>query len=426
MSYSSHPQNAHVAGQTDCASGTAHSLRDVRYLSLFSGAGGLESPHHEPVLCCELDPACRIVLGRRFPEATLHDDVTTLRGSRVPRVDLVTGGWPCQDLSVAGTQQGLEGARSGLFFELLRVAQEARATTIVAENVPNLLTLDGERTFRRVLEAFAAAGFATVAWRTMNARSFGLPHQRRRVFIIASKDPSIPPRLHRRLPPIDAEPERGDAEEVAGFYTTAGLQSICFSVGYVPTLKVGSGLAIPSPPGVYFDGCVRKASDAECLRLQGFDPADFEDVASKDRYRMAGNAVAVPVGRFAMESIATEEAPAAIETGAWRIGPHGMLDEGVVTSLEETFVPEPARNLADFVDLDDRVPLSARAAAGLLTRLDRSGKPCPEELWEALLTAAGDEYSGAREPTCRRLVGADRSRDPESEPQVAAPGLALF
>lgn len=352
----------------------------VRYLSLFSGVGGLEAGHGSPVLCCELDPACHPVLHRRFPDATLARDVRELAP---PAADVVAGGWPCQDLSVAGLRRGLAGERSGLFFELLRVARDANAHTVIAENVPNLLNIEGGTAFRLVLEALAHDGFAHVAWRTLDARAFGLPHQRRRVFLVASRHAEVARALHRPLPELEA----ATAEPCAGFYWTAGLQSICYSRGYVPTLKVGSALSIPSPPAVHFEGVVRKAGPDECLRLQGFDPADFVGVRPADRYRMAGNAVAAPVGRFAFGSLDGAPAPAvdaALEVPA---GPSGYFTKGVIRRVEHS-APTLAADLGRFIDFTDRTPLSPRAASGLLTRLGRSGKPCPEDLRRALVAAA--------------------------------------
>lgn len=110
----------------------------MRYISLFSGIGGLESSSQTPLAVCEIDPWCQKVLSRKFPEAELSKDV---RSFIPPAVDVVVGGWPCQDISAAGLRKGLAGERSGLFFRMLDVAIEAGAHTIVAENVPNLLRL---------------------------------------------------------------------------------------------------------------------------------------------------------------------------------------------------------------------------------------------------------------------------------------------
>jgi DNA (cytosine-5)-methyltransferase 1 len=350
-----------------------------RYLSLFSGIGGLESEADLPILCCEKDPACARLLASRFPGVEVHPDVTTLRP---PAAEVIAGGWPCQDLSVAGLRRGLAGERSGLFFALLRIAREAGAHTVLAENVPNLLSLEGGRTFATVLDALAEAGFPYVSWRRLNARAFGLPHQRVRVLLAASRHREIALALHRPLPPLP--PPRGEGR-AAGFYWTGGLQSICYSEGFVPTLKVGSSLSIPSPPALHFDDVVRKATPAECLRFQGFDPAEFRDMRPKDVYRATGNAVAVPVGRFVFGCLRGEPPGRLRATPAAAPFRDGYREPGGVFEVTHPAPPLSA-DLAAFIDREDRTPLAPRAAAGLLARLSRSGKPCPPDLF-ALLSA---------------------------------------
>ncbi len=361
----------------------------MKYISLFSGIGGLEAAGHDPVLCCEIDPACRAVLTTRFPDTVFHDDIVSLSP---PKSDLVAGGWPCQDISIAGLGKGLEGKRSSLFFAMLSVAVKSSSESIVAENVPNLLRLNRGRVFQEVLDEFAECGYPNVAWRTLNAREFGLPHQRDRIFIVASKHVRIAKALHRQIPYFQTDPVDDHKSPCAAFYTTAGTQSICYSKGYTPTLKVGSSISIPSPPGVHFGDVVRKMTPEECLRLQGFDPAAFRGVKPADVYRMAGNAVAVPVGQFAMAS-AIEEGETEIFTTqlfSSKFEAHGLFVAGEITSVVHQPM-ERARNLSDFIDYNNQEPLSARASAGLVRRLRRSGSPCPSDLYELLCKNGGIE-----------------------------------
>ena len=360
----------------------------MKYISLFSGIGGLEHSSIEPLLHCEIDPACASVLRKRFPGADFHADVTSLDP---PKVDVVAGGWPCQDISVAGLRKGLAGDRSGLFFEMLRVAKQSGAHSVVAENVPNLLTLESGNAFTSVLEAFALEGFPFVAWRTFNAREFGLPQQRRRVFIIASKERNLALNLHREHQYIDRGPRKKKVS--AGFYWTAGLQSICYSVGFVPTLKVGSTLSIPSPPAVEFGDCVRKISPREALAFQGFDPAEFADVSSADVYRMTGNAVPAPIGRWVFDSFEADGTVDIQVSRMFTVGPNGFSEDGSITEVSHPTGPLAA-NLSDFLDWKDDDNFSERAAAGLLSRLRRSGKPCPESLLRRLVEIAGDPLAG--------------------------------
>lgn len=156
----------------------------MAYISLFSGIGGLEHPSIPPILLCEIDNDCRKILSSSYPTAVIYPDVETLAP---PQCDVVCGGWPCQDISIAGTQLGLGGSRSKLFYSLLRIAVEASAESIVAENVPNLLRIAKGEEFLNVLRAFQDAGYPFISWRILNAREFGLPQERRRLLIVASE-----------------------------------------------------------------------------------------------------------------------------------------------------------------------------------------------------------------------------------------------
>jgi DNA (cytosine-5)-methyltransferase 1 len=353
----------------------------MKYVSLFSGIGGLESSNVLPEMLCDINPACRSALQLRFPSIPVWDDVCTLNP---PLADVVAGGFPCQDISTGGKQAGFSGHRSSLFYQMLRVASECRASTIVAENVPNLIDMQGGAVMRAVIESLVEAGFDQIGWRLLNARQFGLPQQRNRVFLVASKCADVARSVHRPLPSVVSEDPSGAAD---GFYWTAGIQSICYSRGFAPTLKVGSSLSIPSPPAVFFDGVVRKLTAPECLRLQGFDPDAFVGIAEKNLLLMAGNAVPVPAGHFVMSGIQApvhgldlHESP---QFGWSRYPRHGLYTDGVLFEVTHEHGPL-ASNLWDMIDRDNRAPLSCRASSGLLRRLQRSEKDCPAPLLEAL------------------------------------------
>lgn len=167
----------------------------MRFVSLFAGVGGfdlgLTRSGHECVGQVEIDKHARAVLDLQFPDVPKHNDVTTaidwadqigLTGS----IDLVCGGFPCQDLSVAGKRAGLAGARSGLFYDALRFATHTKAETILLENVPGLLASNQGRDFGAVLTALADSGYSNIEWRVLDSQFFGVAQRRRRVFIVAS------------------------------------------------------------------------------------------------------------------------------------------------------------------------------------------------------------------------------------------------
>jgi DNA (cytosine-5)-methyltransferase 1 len=131
----------------------------------------------------EKDPAARRVLDHHWPDVPTHDDVTTLKGSDVPAVDVLCGGFPCQDLSVAGGRAGLAGERSGLFHEFIRLADELAPRWVLIENVPGLLSSNDGRDMGIVLGVLADLGYGW-CYRVLDAQYFGVAQRRRRVFIV--------------------------------------------------------------------------------------------------------------------------------------------------------------------------------------------------------------------------------------------------
>jgi len=154
----------------------------MRFLSLFSGIGGLDlGLEWAGWTCagmCEFDPWCRALLAERFPGVPIHDDVTTLH-PEPGAFDVVVGGFPCQDISVAGKQAGIDGERSGLWKEMHRVIDIVRPRWVVAENVPALRTSGSDR----VLGDLEGTGYT--CWPiVVGADDIGAPHRRKRVFIL--------------------------------------------------------------------------------------------------------------------------------------------------------------------------------------------------------------------------------------------------
>src|SRR5215472_17179654 len=185
----------------------------VRAISLFSGVGGFELGFDragiDTVLQVEQDPVCLSVLERHWPACERLHDVRSLCREREPAggaapdglcattdqrrwqagpglpdgVDLVYGGFPCQDLSVAGQRAGLSGQRSSLWFEFERILSELRPRWCVVENVPGLLSSNSGRDFARILMGLGELGYGW-AYRVLDARHFGVPQRRRRVFVV--------------------------------------------------------------------------------------------------------------------------------------------------------------------------------------------------------------------------------------------------
>ena len=161
----------------------------LRYLSLFSGVGGFDLGFDRAGMTCagqvEYDEKARAVLAKHWPDVKRINDVREAQGDEFGTVDLICGGFPCQDVSVAGRRAGLAGERSGLWFEFHRVIDRVRPRWVVIENVPGLLSSHGGRDFAVILRGLVECGYG-VAWRVLDAQYFGVPQRRRRVFIVGS------------------------------------------------------------------------------------------------------------------------------------------------------------------------------------------------------------------------------------------------
>ena len=161
----------------------------LKVLDLFSGIGGFSYAAErlvggfETTQFVEIDPYCQKVLRKNF-NAPIHDDIKTFKATE-GQFDVLTCGFPCQDLSVAGQQAGIgEGTRSGLFFEGLRLARESGCKFILFENVRNLLSHKEGETFQQILKEIAKAGF-DVEWSVVSAKDVGACHKRDRLWFIA-------------------------------------------------------------------------------------------------------------------------------------------------------------------------------------------------------------------------------------------------
>lgn len=160
----------------------------MKYLSLFSGIGGfdlgLDRAAMSPVAQVEFSPKCRSVLRRHWPATECFEDVRTFDPQQLTvRPQLVCGGFPCQDVSVAGRRAGLAGNRSGLWWEMQRIIADSAAPWFLVENVPGLLSSNDGRDFSAVIESLVEIGYG-IAWRVLDAQYFGVAQRRERVFIV--------------------------------------------------------------------------------------------------------------------------------------------------------------------------------------------------------------------------------------------------
>ena len=167
--------------------------KKLKVLDLFSGIGGfslgLERAGFKTVAFCEIEKFPQKVLKKNWPDVPIYEDVKNVTRKRlvsdgIPRIDVVTGGFPCQDLSIAGNQKGIEAERSGLWSELCRIIGDVRPRYAIVENVTALISGDNGRWFGKVLGDLVEIGY-DAEWHCISASQLGAHHHRDRVWIIA-------------------------------------------------------------------------------------------------------------------------------------------------------------------------------------------------------------------------------------------------
>ncbi|MDU5942758.1 MAG: DNA (cytosine-5-)-methyltransferase [Negativicoccus succinicivorans] len=167
-------------------------MKQLTFIDLFAGIGGMRLGHEwasmKCVGFCEFDKfAVKSYRAIHDTEGEWYgEDITKVRGAEVPHADVWRFGFPCQDISVAGKQRGLDGERSGLFYEVMRLIGEKgddKPEWLIIENVRNLLSIDTGRGFVEVLNQMAAHGY-DARWETLNSKDFGVPQDRKRAFIV--------------------------------------------------------------------------------------------------------------------------------------------------------------------------------------------------------------------------------------------------
>lgn len=280
----------------------------MKFIDFFAGIGGfhsgLERASMKCVGWCEFDKFAQKSYRAIYDTERLWfaDDVRKVRGWDVPKADLWTFGFPCQDVSLSGKQKGIKrGTRSGLFYEIMRLideAEENRPEWLICENVKNLLSIDGGRGFFKVLTEMGVRGY-TVEWKVYNSKDYGVPQNRERVYIVghygdSSRQPLLPIR----------RANTAALREIVG-----GRQGErVYDGNKISRTLIGQGGGLGAKTGLYIfvdinnKGLpirIRRLTPKECFRLQGFTDEQFDRAAAVNSetqlYKQAGNAVTVNV-----------------------------------------------------------------------------------------------------------------------------------
>lgn len=324
----------------------------IRMLSLFSGIGAFEAAlkrigmSHEVVGFSEIDKyAIRSYCAVHGIDETLNlGDITKIDVNHLPGdIDLITYGFPCQDISLAGKQKGLfngDGTqtRSGLFFEALRIIEATKPKVAIAENVKNLVGKKFSLQFGIVLRCLEAAGYNNY-WKVLNAKDYGIPQNRERVFIVSIRKDvdtgtfEFPQGFQPNVSLRDVLDQDVDEKFYISDVALKGMmehkkRNLEKGNGFGFNLKTGDDIS-PTIRGRYYkDGqeclvkqignCmptatseqrlrIRKLTPKECWRLMGFDDSDFEKAekvnSNTQLYKQSGNSIVVDVLVYLLRNI---------------------------------------------------------------------------------------------------------------------------
>jgi DNA (cytosine-5)-methyltransferase 1 len=229
----------------------------LRVLDLFSGIGGFSlglerTGGFETVAFCEIEEFPRRVLAKHWPDVPCYRDVRELTGERLAAdgiaVDVICGGFPCQDLSSSGSGLGLAGARSGLWYEYLRLIRELRPNFVIVENSPELL----DRWMGDVLGALASLGY-DAEWHCIPASAVGAPHRRDRAWILANSTGVGQPQSGRRVHSVSPTPDAyREANYLVDAFQRGALPFVCRGhdgpTGSVDELTALGNAVVPQIP----------------------------------------------------------------------------------------------------------------------------------------------------------------------------------
>ena len=360
--------------------------RPLNELGLFAGIGGfelgLESAGHKTRMLCEIWEPAVAVLKEKFPRVPHVADVNTLADdpTLVPeKVDLLTAGFPCTDLSQAGMTAGIKGKNSGLIYSVFRLLHQRPVPWVIIENVPFMLRLKRGRAMGVIVDELERLGYKW-AYRVVDSRAFGVPQRRQRVFLVASLEGDPREVLLSEDVGSEDEPPKDDWRSAAcGFYWTEGVRGLGWAHDAVPTLKGGSTVGIPSSPAVAMpDGRLVTPTLSDAERMQGFEAGWTSAAASASRksfrWKLVGNAVTVDVARWLGQRLRQplEYDPAGdvqLRRGKpWPTAAYNVDGKRFISPVSEWPTRVEREPLVEFLGESELAPLSARATRGFLNR----------------------------------------------------------
>lgn len=390
-----------------------------RVNSFFAGIGGFdlafETQGFVTTFYCENNEFCRSVLKRHWPNTNNFRDIKELTAFEIPDAEVWTAGFPCQDLSLArtphGKRNGLKGTQSGLFYTFLDLLSVRKPKVVLLENVAGLLSSHKGKDFNTLLNSLTELGYA-VSWRVLNARYFGAPQSRPRVFICAwhgSPEKAVRALYEDNISHKPKNERQGFLKEYKCEETGISVPQISFCISATSGRHTGLDWARTY---ISYSDKVRRLTPLECERLQGL-PNDWtlpdNDYVipikgiETSRYHAIGNAVCVPVVKWISSRISK-----LLEEDTCTVEPFELLTKKVMSksaaieelssdkeeykwksggaSFERFYVSVPVSpspltpvesQLIDIIeknDVHERYFLSVNAVQGILRRVDKLGR----------------------------------------------------
>jgi len=322
-----------VATVATTAVNTIISSDNLRMIDLFAGTGAFTmafqgTNHVSCVFANDMVQASKTVYdlnhGHALTLKNLHDVVT----AEIPAHDLLTGGFPCQPFSIAGKQEGFEDKRSNVFWKILEILDHHRPACIVLENVKNLVSHDEGRTFRTICENLETRGYYLKHKVLNTAKITGVPQHRERIYIVGVLSKEVFDKFSLDFPEVEKHPISDQLETTVPakyYYTEASAAWNLLRTHVVkkdtiyqyrrvyirenksrecPTLTANMGGGGHNVPIILDDRGIRKLTPRECFNFQGF-PATYRlpDLSDSHLYKLAGNAVSIPVVRLIAERL---------------------------------------------------------------------------------------------------------------------------
>lgn len=294
-------------------------MKQLKFIDLFAGIGGIRIPFDELGCKCvfssEWDAQAATTYEANFGSRPAGD-ITKIEAKSIPRHDILLGGFPCQAFSIIGKMRGFADTRGTLFFDVARILDYHRPRAILLENVKQLVSHDGGKTFKVILETLASLGYH-VKYKILNALDFGVPQRRERVIIVGFQDPrkaarfefdfeNVPYDLRNILEPdskVDKSLFASPMIAAKRQASVVGKDVIYPSIWHenksknISVLPYSCALRTGASYNYLLVNGIRRPSSRELLRLQGF-PDTYKIVVSHSEIRrQTGNSVCVPMIR---------------------------------------------------------------------------------------------------------------------------------